>query len=187
MDNRGKAIFSFMFIDDSNDEEHHHKVIQAIVHHTSLENEVTKYSGSVVGREYKNRERENRHRNLISDYFVERPHFNSTDFRRWFRMRKELFYHILNDDVNHKPYFRHKKDGLVLQGLSPEQKLTVVFCMLAWGCSVGTTDEYCRLGESTALESLRKFCCAVEAVYGQRYLMPPNPIDLYRLLHKASR
>ncbi|BFG20987.1 hypothetical protein CerSpe_072610 [Prunus speciosa] len=67
-----------------------------------------------------------------------------------------------------------------------EQKLTVVFHMLAWGCSVDAIDEYCRLGESTALESLRKFCCTGEAVYGQWYLRSPNPADLYKLLHKAS-
>ncbi|KAI5345094.1 hypothetical protein L3X38_012971 [Prunus dulcis] len=176
-----------MFDDDSNDEEHHQRVIQAVVHHTSLENEATKYGGSVVGCEYKNRERENHHRNLMSNYFIERPHFNSTNFRRRFRMLKELFYRILNDVVNHEPYFRYKKDGLGRQGLSPEQKLTVVFCMLAWGCSVDATNEYCKLGESIALESLRKFCCAVEAVYGQRYLRSPNLADLYMLLHMASR
>ncbi|CAL8992504.1 unnamed protein product [Prunus brigantina] len=102
-------------------------------------------------------------------------------------MRKELFYHISNDVVNHKPYFHQKKDWLGRQGLSPEQKLTVVFSMLAWGCSADVTNEYCRLGESTALESLHKFCCAIEAVYGQWYLRSPNPANLFRLLHKASR
>ncbi|XP_008229162.1 PREDICTED: uncharacterized protein LOC103328543 [Prunus mume] len=118
MDNRGKAIFSFMFDDDSDDEEHHQRVIEAIVHHTSQENEATKHGGSVVGRVYKNREKEDRPLNLMSDYFVERPHFNTTDFHRRFRMQKDLFYHILNDVVNHEPYFRKKKDGLGRQGLS---------------------------------------------------------------------
>ncbi|BFG40613.1 hypothetical protein CerSpe_268870 [Prunus speciosa] len=121
MDNRGKAIISFMFDDDSNDEEHHQRVIQAIVHHTSLENEATKHGGPVVSREYKNCEKEDRHCNLMSDYFVERPHFNTTNFRRRFRMRKELFYRILNDVVNHEPYFCHKNDGFGQQGLSPDK------------------------------------------------------------------
>ncbi|CAL2267512.1 unnamed protein product [Prunus armeniaca] len=164
MDNRGKAIFSFIFGDDLDDKEHHQRVIEAIVHHTSQDNEATKHGGSVVSRVYKNREREDRHHNLISDYFVQRPYFNTTDFRRRFRMQKKLFYRILNDVVNHEPYFRQKRDELDRQGLSPEQKL----------------------GESTALESLRKFCCAVEAVYGQWYLRSPNPANLYKLLHKAS-
>ncbi|KAL6272284.1 hypothetical protein ACE6H2_022976 [Prunus campanulata] len=77
MDNHGKAIFSFMFDDYSDDEEHHQRVIQATVHHTSLENEATKHGGSVVDHEYKNREREDRHHNLMSDYFIERPRFNT--------------------------------------------------------------------------------------------------------------
>ncbi|CAL8134843.1 unnamed protein product [Prunus armeniaca] len=58
--------------------------------------------------------------------------------------------------------------------------------MLAWGCSTDVIDEYCRLGESTTLESLHKFCCIVEAVYGQWYLRSPNPVDICKLLHKAS-
>ena len=135
MYNRGKTIFSFMFHDDSDDEEHHQRVIQAIAHHTSLENEATKHGGSVADCEYKNREREDRHRNIMFDYFVEMPHFNTTDFRRRIWMLKELFCRILNDIVNHEPYFQHKKDELGWQGLSPEQKLIVVFLMHAWGSS----------------------------------------------------
>ncbi|CAL2276595.1 unnamed protein product [Prunus armeniaca] len=60
------------------------------------------------------------------------------------------------------------------------------FRMLAYGCSADSTDEYCRLGESTALECSRKFCSVIEAVYGQWYLRSPNSAHLYRLLHKAS-
>ncbi|KAI5327082.1 hypothetical protein L3X38_026478 [Prunus dulcis] len=121
MDNRGKAIFSFMF-DDESDDEHHQRVIQAIVHHTSLGNDATKHGETVVSREYKNHEREDRHCNLMSDYFVERPHFNTTDFRRRFRMRKELFYCILNDVVNHEPYFRQKKKTAWLTSPIPQSK-----------------------------------------------------------------
>ncbi|CAL2237629.1 unnamed protein product [Prunus armeniaca] len=114
MDNRGNAIFSFMFDDDSDDEEEHQRVRQAILHHTSLKNEATKHGGSIVGREYKNREREDRHRNLMSDYFVERPHFNTTNFRRrWARSTR----------------------------VSLEQSLTAGFRMLAWGCSADAIDD----------------------------------------------
>ncbi|KAI5344669.1 hypothetical protein L3X38_012546 [Prunus dulcis] len=60
------------------------------------------------------------------------------------------------------------------------------FRMFAYRCSADFTNEYCRLGESTALECLRKFCSFIEAVYGQWYLHSPNLADLYKLLHKAS-
>ncbi|BBN67207.1 transposable element gene [Prunus dulcis] len=74
-----------------------------------------------------------------------------------FRMRRELFYRILNNVVAHEPYFIQKIDACGRQSLSPEQKLTVVFRMLAYVCSADSTDEHCRLGESTTFECLRKF------------------------------
>ncbi|CAL8167462.1 unnamed protein product [Prunus armeniaca] len=59
--------------------------------------------------------------------------------------------------------------------------------MLACRCSADTINEYLRLGESTTLKCLRKFCSVIEAVCGQWYLRLQNPADLYRLLHMASR
>ncbi|KAI5351118.1 hypothetical protein L3X38_004009 [Prunus dulcis] len=59
--------------------------------------------------------------------------------------------------------------------------------MLTYGCSAYSIDEYCRLGGSTALECLQKFCSVIKARYGQWYLRSPNPAYLYRLLHKVSR
>ncbi|CAL9012748.1 unnamed protein product [Prunus brigantina] len=99
MNNCGKTIFSFIFDDGSDDEKHHQRVIETIVHYTSLEYEATKHGGSVVGRVYKNRERENRHRNLMSDYFVERPHFNITDFPR-----SPLFNDVVHGVAPHVEY-----------------------------------------------------------------------------------
>ncbi|XP_020421269.1 uncharacterized protein LOC109949606 [Prunus persica] len=105
----------------------------------------------------------------MEDYFCERPLYPLVDFCRRFRMRKELFYCILNDVVAYEPYFNQKIDACERQSLFPEQKLTAVFQMLAYGYWADSTDEYCRL------------------VYGQWYLYSPNPADLYKLLHKASR
>ncbi|CAL2259733.1 unnamed protein product [Prunus armeniaca] len=190
MNSRGKAIQNF-FNDDSDDDDlHQQRVAMAVQHHTFLLEQYaqqSKHGDSVVGREYKNRKREKHHKSLMKDYFCERPLYPPVDFRRQFRMRRELFYRILNDVVAHEPYFTQKIDVCGRQSLSPEQKLTAVFRMLAYGYSADSTDEYCRLGESTALECLRKFCSVIEAMYGQWYLRSPNLADLYRLLHKASR
>ncbi|XP_034218903.1 uncharacterized protein LOC117630265 [Prunus dulcis] len=134
-----------------------------------------------------NRKREKHHKSLMDDYFCERPLYPLVDFHRRFRMRKKLFCCILNDVVAYEPYFNQKIDACERQSLFLEQKLTAIFQMLAYGCWVDSTDEYYRLGESTALEYLRKFCSVIEAVYGQWYLCSPNPADLYKLLHKASR
>ncbi|XP_031264317.1 uncharacterized protein LOC116122631 [Pistacia vera] len=45
------------------------------------------------------------------------------------------------------------------------------------------TDEYIKLGESTTIESLKRFCRAVVEVFAERYLKSPNANDVARLLH----
>ncbi|XP_020415531.1 uncharacterized protein LOC109948044 [Prunus persica] len=189
MNSRAKAIQNF-FSDDSDDDDLHQQMVaMAVQHQTFLLEQYaqqSKHGGSVAGREYKNRKREKYHKNLMEDYFCERPLYPPVDFRRRFRMRREFFYRTLNNVVVHEPYFTQKIDACGRQSLSPEQKLTAFFRMLTYGCSADSTHEYCRLGEFTALECLRKFCSVIEAMYGQWYLCSPNLADLYRLLHKAS-
>nr|XP_008384479.2 uncharacterized protein LOC103447055 [Malus domestica] len=113
--------------------------------------------------------------------------FNAKDELRRFRMRRELFESILNAFVNHDHYFARKIDVTGRQGLSPHQKLISAFCMLANKCSTDSTDEYCRLVKSTAIENLKHFCKAVEAIYEATYLRRPNREDLKRLLSKADK
>ncbi|CAN1247565.1 hypothetical protein LINPERPRIM_LOCUS6381 [Linum perenne] len=59
--------------------------------------------------------------------------------------------------------------------------------MLAYGCSADSVDEYCRMGETTSLECLRKFCNANINIYGSRYLCEPTVDDLCRLLDHSTR
>ncbi|XP_008231656.1 PREDICTED: uncharacterized protein LOC103330822 [Prunus mume] len=47
-------------------------------------------------------------------------------------------------------------------------------------------DEIARIGKSTILESLVRFCDAVETLYTRDYLRRPTPRDLQRLLQKAE-
>ncbi|XP_021801114.1 uncharacterized protein LOC110745343 [Prunus avium] len=72
-------------------------------------------------------------------------------------------------------------------GLLPEQKFTAAIRMLAYGASADQVDEIARMGKSTALESLVRFCAAVENLYTRDYLRRPTPMDLQRLLQKAER
>ncbi|XP_050160394.1 uncharacterized protein LOC126633908 [Malus sylvestris] len=123
----------------------------------------------------------------MKDYFIGRPRFPAHDFRRRFQIRRELFESILNVVVNHDHYFARKIDDVGQQGLSPHQKLTSAFSMLANGCSANSTNEYCRLAESTTIENMKHFCKAIEAIYGATYLCKPNREDLKRLLHKAGQ
>ena len=88
------------------------------------------YRGSVTGRSFVQRDREECHDRMMKDYFIERPRFPAHDFRRRFRMRRELFESILNAVVNHDHYFARKIDVVGRQSLSPHQKLTSAFRML---------------------------------------------------------
>jgi len=82
----------------------------------------------------------------------------------------------------HDEYFVQKRNTTNILGLSCFQKITAAFRMLCYGVAADATDEYVRIGESTALESLRKFVRAVVEIFGDEYLRYPNEADTARLL-----
>ncbi|KAI5318517.1 hypothetical protein L3X38_038225 [Prunus dulcis] len=69
---------------------------------------------------------------------------------------------------------------------SREQKFTAVIRMLVYGSSADQVDEIARMGKSTVLESLVRFCDAVETLYTRDYQRRPTPRDLQQLLQKAE-
>ncbi|KAL6291444.1 hypothetical protein ACE6H2_008954 [Prunus campanulata] len=93
----------------------------------------------------------------------------------------------MHDICNHDAYFVQKCDATGVLGLLPEQKLTAVIRMLAYGASADQVDEVARMGKSTTLEALVRFCDAVETLYTRDYLRRPSPRDLQRLLQKGSQ
>nr|XP_028962181.1 uncharacterized protein LOC114826271 [Malus domestica] len=145
------------------------------------------HCGSVTGHSFVQRDREECHDQMMKDYFIEWPRFPAHDFRRRFRMWRELFEGILNAVVNHDHYFARKIDVVGRQILSPHQKLTSAFRMLANGCFADSTNEYCRLAESTAIENLKRFCQAIQAIYGATYLRNLTREDLKRLLARQTK
>lgn len=78
----------------------------------------------------------------------------------------------------HDSFFVQKCDAAGVMGLSSIQKCTAALRMLAYGITADGTDEYCRLGESTAMLSLKRFVVAVRAVFEARYLRQPTREDL---------
>ncbi|KAL2490984.1 putative harbinger transposase-derived nuclease [Abeliophyllum distichum] len=98
-------------------------------------------------------------------------------------MSRYLFLRIVQAVEGHDKYFNQKRDGVGKLGLSTFQKITVMFRMLAYGVAVDATDEYIKIGESTAIESLKRFCRAIVEVFAEQYLRPPNANDIARLLH----
>ena len=92
----------------------------------------------------------------------------------------------MRDVCNHDIYFVQKYDAVGILGLLPEQKLTAGLRMLAYGASADQMDEIARMGKSTVLECLVRFCTAIEAIYTEEYLHKPTWRDLQRLLQKAE-
>jgi hypothetical protein len=82
----------------------------------------------------------------------------------------------------HDDYFVQKRNAANVLRLSCFQKVTAAMRMLTYGVPADATDEYVRIGESTALESLRRFVTAVVEIFGDEYLRYPNKADTTCLL-----
>ncbi|XP_073020979.1 uncharacterized protein [Primulina eburnea] len=139
--------------------------------------------GSIPGHIVIHRDREIADQNLFTDYFAENPRFHEGIFRRRFRMSRHLFLHIVDGVKNHDSYFIQRSDGLGRLGLSTNQKATTAIRMLAYAMAADATDEYIKIGESTAIKCLQQFFRAVVEVFGAQYLRAPTANDVARLLH----
>ncbi|XP_038717267.1 uncharacterized protein LOC120010555 [Tripterygium wilfordii] len=122
------------------------------------------------------------HNRLFNDYFAENPVYPHDRFRRRFRMGRDLFLRIQSALEAHEPYFQQKMDAAGKLGLSSLQKIIAVLGMLAYGVFADLLDEYVRIGESTAVLSMKKFVKTVISVFGNEYLRSPNSDDVARLL-----
>ncbi|XP_010431016.1 PREDICTED: putative nuclease HARBI1 [Camelina sativa] len=145
------------------------------------------HAGSIPGHKVINRDRENASRNLFNDYFADNPLFPETMFRRRYQMSRPLFLRIYEAIQSHDNYFVQRRDGVGKLGLSGLQKITAVFRMLAYGLPADSTDEYIKIGESTTIESMKRFCRAVVEVFSSRYLRSPDANDVARLLNIGER
>ncbi|CAM8908042.1 unnamed protein product [Rhodiola kirilowii] len=65
--------------------------------------------------------------------------------------------------------------------------MTGAIRMLAYGSCADQCAEITRMGESTTLECMKKWCAQVVDHYKDRYLRSPNATDLSRLLHRAEQ
>jgi hypothetical protein len=102
-------------------------------------------------------------------------------------MSRDLFKRIMNKVEAHDPYFQQKRSAANVLGLSCLQKVTAAMRMLTYGVPADATDEYVRIGESTAIESLRKFVVAIDEIFGEEYLRHPNEKDIARLLAMGEK
>jgi hypothetical protein len=127
----------------------------------------TGYRDSIPGHNIVNHNRKEGELRLYNDYFAENPKFTESQFRRRFRMSHRLFLRIVNAVEAHNPYFKQRTDA---------------HRILAYGIPANLIDEYLRIGETTAIESLRAFVKAIVEGFGDWYLRAPNEADICRLL-----
>ena len=158
-----------------------------IQHLLEQQNEQVFHGGSIPGHIVINRDRENAHHRLYNDYFSDNPVYNGTMFCRRYRMSRSLFIRIVDAVKDHDRYFQQRWDNTGRPGLSPIQKITVAFRMLAYGVPADATDEYIRIGESTAIESMKRFCRAMVEIFSERYLRRPTANDISILLYVGKK
>ncbi|XP_048599803.1 uncharacterized protein LOC125579936 [Brassica napus] len=132
-------------------------------------------------RAYVERYREGGHNRLWNDYFSVDATY-SAQFRRRFRMNKDLFMRIVYELSENIPFFQHRQDATGRFGHTPVQKCTAAIRQLAYGSATDAVDEYLRIGESTALLCLHMFTDGIIRLFGDEYLRRPTPADLRRLL-----
>ncbi|KAL8131300.1 hypothetical protein AgCh_007289 [Apium graveolens] len=72
-------------------------------------------------------------------------------------------------------------------GLSSLQKMTATMRMIAYGVPVDSVDDYIRIGESTVIESLRKYVISINQIFGEQYLRSPNKNDIKKLTKIAEQ
>ncbi|XP_042404542.1 uncharacterized protein LOC121994647 [Zingiber officinale] len=83
---------------------------------------------------------------------------------------------------NHEPYFVQRRIATGTLGLSSLQKVSAAMRILAYGVGADLMDEYVRIGETTAIKSMKFFVKAVVSIFGDEYLRSPNSNDIARLL-----
>ncbi|XP_020254737.1 uncharacterized protein LOC109831745 [Asparagus officinalis] len=97
-------------------------------------------------------------------------------------MQRPLFLRIVDSLSNYDTYFTQRRNSAGKRGLSPIQKCTAAIRMLAYGVAADACDEYVKIGETTAVECVSKFCEGIVAIFENDYLRRPNEEDLQRLL-----
>ena len=147
---------------------------------------IRRHRGSVPGHIMVNRDRVEGHKILYRDYFTT-PCVYESFFRRRFRMSRPFFIRIVNEVEQYDSYFIQITNVIGVLGLSSFQKITVAYRILAYGTPADSVDEYIKIGESTAIESLRRFVNVVIAMFGDHYLRSPNNINIPRLLQTGEQ
>ncbi|KAI4972594.1 hypothetical protein ZWY2020_003519 [Hordeum vulgare] len=141
------------------------------------------FKGSIKGRRVTNRDRVSGAKLLQKDYFAPNPTFlHDPWFPRRFRMRKPLFFSIMDGVEARDDYFNLTRNCCGQLSFSVKQKFMVSLRMLALGTAADVVGEMFRMGESTCMKTIVKFAHVVVEAFGAEYLREPNVQDTEKLL-----
>ncbi|XP_023742429.1 uncharacterized protein LOC111890552 [Lactuca sativa] len=121
-----------------------------------------------------NRDREEGHRRLVNDYFAENCVYQPNDFKRRFCLRKNVFERIANA-------IETGYDARGKRGFTGLQKCVAAIKLMAMGESLDSIDDYMRMSERTARESLYLLARGVVETFGDQYLCKPSLHDMQQL------
>jgi Plant transposon protein len=135
--------------------------------------------GSNPGRRNIDRHHEKHGRLFMEDYWGMSPVYPPASFKKLFRVSIDLFDEILCRVQVHDEWFEQKKNNAGRMGISSIRMLTS-------GVGANEFDDKYRMGASTILERMKRFCEAVNEIYGKASLRVPNELGLNRLLDEGN-
>jgi hypothetical protein len=134
---------------------------------------------------YVNRDLQATHERLHRYYFTDDCVYPLTYFQWRYRTRGGVFFYALCISET-SSYFTKRFDAIGRSGLTPLQKYVVVVRLLAYGMAIDMINEYLKLGRTTTLECLEKYCEGIIDCYGAEFLRRPTIADTQCLIAKAE-
>jgi hypothetical protein len=101
-------------------------------------------------------------------------------------MPRSLFQRIMHDILEFDPWFQRIPDCTGKLGAFTLQKMVAAFCMLAYGTSGDSQDDYCKISETTAIEAMKRFCKAIIALHASEYLRELTALELKTIMKYNS-
>ncbi|XP_023743730.1 uncharacterized protein LOC111891901 [Lactuca sativa] len=128
-----------------------------------------------------NKDHEEGHKRLVHDYFADDCVYQPCDFKKKFRLRKNVFVRIANAVESRYEFFQMRYDASGKRGFTGLQKCVVAIKLIAMGESPDSIDDYMRMFERTAKESLYRLAMGVVETFADVYLHKPSLNDIQQL------
>ncbi|XP_023755969.1 uncharacterized protein LOC111904432 [Lactuca sativa] len=135
----------------------------------------------LIRRALVSRNREEGHERQYRDYFVDNCVYGSKDFKRRFRLSRNVFIWIANALESQYIFFQLRHNARGRRRFTTLQKCVAAIRLMVMGESADTMGDYMRMSERTAHESLYKMSKGVFETFGDVYLRKPLFYDTQEL------